>query len=99
VGRRVGGRRLSETTNEPCAYAPAAVGRAISDCSLRDLLRDLPPLDLSADLVGERLRRGGRAIDRRVRLHQVERAFEHEELGICERCPAIDEVDLRHALT
>jgi hypothetical protein len=63
------------------------------------LLRDTSALDLSADLVGERLHLGRRAVDRRVRLDLVERALEREKFLVCERCPAVDEAEPDHDLT
>jgi len=48
------------------------------------------PLDLVADLVGERFRHERRAVNRRMRLDQVERPHESQELGVRDGCPAID---------
>jgi hypothetical protein len=64
-----------------------------------ELLDGVSSRDLSADLVSERLHRYRRAIHRRMRLNQVERALERQELVVCERCPAIDKAELRNALT
>ena len=65
-----------------------------------ELFAGASSLDLSADLVGERLDRGGiQTSERRASLHLVERAHKSQKLGVCERGPAIDQMELRHALT
>jgi hypothetical protein len=52
-----------------------------------ELFAGASSLDLSADLVGERLHRRPRAVNWRMRLDQVERALKCEELLIRDATP------------
>jgi hypothetical protein len=63
------------------------------------LFAGCPSLDLVTNLVGERLDLDRCAVNRQARLDQVARALERDELLVREARLAVDEPQLRHALT